>query len=174
MCPLFRYDGSPEVDVIVAKWWAKMRADGDLPQMLGPHHQGLSGLYSLISSPKTMIYATDEDYNIWVAAWFEEVLNGAFMGLWLAKEYRNKMTGLRGVLKCMETGLKAKPCLFGVTKQERILDEHRRLGYVILGKAPQLWADHTDAWLMMLTRESFKKTLVRFRLSSPLLEEVTA
>jgi hypothetical protein len=169
---MFKYEPTPEMDTVIAKWWAKMRNDGDLPLILGHAHQGLSGLYRVIAPPHTMVYAMDEGYNIWVAAWFEEIMNGAFMSLWLAKEYRNRMDGLRGVLRCMEIGLLAKPCIFGVTKQERIVDEHRRLGYAILGKAPQFWDDEHDAWVMMLTRAAFKQTLIRFRMASPLREEV--
>jgi hypothetical protein len=45
--------------------------------------------------------------------------------------------------------------LCGITKQERLLKTHVKLGYQIISKIPLLWGGVEDGWLMLLTKENF-------------------
>jgi len=87
--PLFVYQPTPGMDTVIVNWWTRMQADGDLPKMFGSQHQGLSGLFRLIGAPNVLLYDMGTDCRIWVAAWFEEVMNGAFMGLWVRRDKRS-------------------------------------------------------------------------------------
>ena len=52
-----------------------------------------------------------------------------------------------------------KKTILGITKQEDLLDLHRKLGYVIMGPVPNLF-DDDEAWIMYLTQESFETSRV--------------
>ena len=158
-----QYTGTDEEDLAIGVWWLKMKADGDLEDMLAPSARSLHGLMRMFQPPNVMLYHSDEAHGIWAAAWYEQLMNGVFMGAWIAREERHTKRGLRAILSFHEVALQASSTLFVVTKQERIVDELQRLGYALLTKAPRLWSASEDAWILMLTRPAHEATKGRLR-----------
>lgn len=156
-----KYRGTAAEDLGVAAWWVRMERDGDLPVLFCQSHQTLGALYGLIREPNGMIYEADSR-GIWFAMWFEQVMGTVFAGAWCAREKRHTRAGLFAFVEAYYQALAVTPTVMGVTKQERLLAPHRRLGYTVLAEVPGLW-DGERAWLVMLTREGFAPVLARYQ-----------
>lgn len=159
--PLTRYSATAAEDLLIARWWARMYADGDIERLFTRDGQTLASLLRIVGPPKLMFYAQDAE-GIWFAAWFEQLFNSLVAGLWIRRDRRTSIGGLDAWLGVLEVGLKVSPTILGITKQEELLPGHRKLGYTVLGQVPGMW-DGEPAWIVMLTREAFAKTLARYR-----------
>ena len=149
-----------DTDALVAIWWETMAQDGDLDDLFFGASRTLSGLFRLIQPPGAMLYEIDAK-GIWFAMWFEGMLSGAAAGAWVRTERRRTKACLDAFLAAWEQALIAFPVILGVTRQEKLLREHTRLGYTVLGEVPELW-EGRSAWVVVLTRPAFVRTLARF------------
>jgi len=84
----------------------------------------------------------------------EPAMSGAFFGLWCRDIRRHGKGILEATEEALDYGLSWYPVLMGVTKQENLLDAHRKLGYNVMGKMPAIF-DGEDAWVVYITREMF-------------------
>src|SRR5689334_10422908 len=123
-------------DLRLILWWRKMERDGDLEMLFVPDSRKPSDLLDMMKPPKVLLYALDADGDIWFAMWGDQLMSGVFLGAWLAKERRQSRSGLEALLLGWEYFLTHVPVVLGVTKQERLLKEHAKLGYTVLGKVP--------------------------------------
>lgn len=156
------YFPTPDTDVILANWWVRLRADGDLARMFIKRSQSLSAFYNMMGAPTVLCYKLNDAIGVWAAAWFTPCLSGSFLGMYLAPGYRASLEGFKAVLEAHHFGFQHNDSLLAVTKQPKILDESRKIGYDVLGQVPHLW-DGEDAWLLMLTRETWwRQTLPRY------------
>lgn len=158
---MYRYEMSADMDLAVVGMWCRMQRDGDLDRIFLKDSQTVSEMFRLIQGAnKGMLFEATAEDGIWLAMWFEQVMGVAYAGLWVAKPYRPTLRGLRAVITIYEQALRWFPAILGVTKQEALLEPHRRLGYEILGEIPGIW-DGERAWLVMLTREGFARANAR-------------
>lgn len=155
------YTATADEDLLLASWYLRMANDGDLDKLFTSGSRTMAELFRLVGRPKTLIYAVDAS-GIWFAMWAEAMLAGAFVGLWIRADRRRSRTALTTALDAYAWYFTSVRVIFGVTKQPKILDEHKGFGYDILDRVAGLW-DGEDAWIVKLTREQFHKTLTRFR-----------
>lgn len=148
------YNRSTEHDLLLARWWAILCETGELRTTFAKSIESLSSFYALFHPPSVLLFFTDAN-GIWLAAWFESVLSGAFMGLWSRQDKRKSRSAFRAVLSIYRQALVTWPVLIGVTKQEKLIDQHQRLGYTLLGKIPCLF-DGEDAFVLVLTKQTFR------------------
>jgi len=146
---------NPEHGVLVAQWWARAYENGDLALMATKRSQSLSGFFKMIDAPTILLFECDEQ-GIWIAGWFEPTFDAAFFSLWVRPDKRSK-DALPVLFTMYDMGFRVWPMIMGVTKQERLLRSHERLGYTVVGKIPKFF-DGEDAWLVTLTKEDFYST----------------
>lgn len=107
--------------------------------------------------PTVCLYEVDET-GIWFNAWLEKSMSGAFLGIWIAPWMRQSKASYHAMLKTMAAALRGFPVVLGITKQERLLASHQRIGYDILTKIPCIYGG-ADAWLMIINRERAEKRI---------------
>lgn len=154
---LAQYKPGIEQDCLLTYWYVTMIATKEL--QLTFTELSLSAFLQSFQPPHHLIYAQSAG-RIWFAAWFDPVFDGALLGVWGDKSKRRTKIGLGAFETAVEYGLARWPVLVGITRQEKLLDEHRRLGYTLMGKLPKLWGGE-DTWVLYLTRESFDNRDVR-------------
>lgn len=149
---MIAYQPNEQNDLLLAKLWHDIRAAGDLDRLLMPRARTLSGFYGLFRLPTVLVFETD-DSGIWLAMWFEPIMSGAFVGLWIAPRMRHTKAAVDRVLEAQEIALRSWPVLIAVTKQENLLDEFARFGYDKLCAIPALFGGES-AWITALTKET--------------------
>lgn len=166
------YTATADEDLLIGQWYLRMAADGDLDGLFTAGSRTLAELFRLVSRPKTLVYAVD-GAGIWLALWAEPMLTGAFLGLWCRQDRRRSRIALHAVLDAyawyFASGLRV---VYGVTKQPKILDAHRALGYAVIDHDPGLF-DGQPTWIVRLRRTDFERALTRFRRPSYDLMEAT-
>lgn len=157
------YEHTPEQDILLGQWYMEMMKEGELERTFTRDARAVSAFYGIFRAPNTLTFVTD-DRGIWLAAWFEPMMDGTFMGLWVRRDMRGTKTALRTLVWLLERALKEYPLVMGVTKQQRIVAEHMRLGYNMCGILPRLY-DGEDAYLLVLTQKNLHKSGVYKRLT---------
>jgi hypothetical protein len=152
------YKGTVQEDISIFEWWREIAGttDGDLYKMLPRSSWPLSCFYQLFRPPKTLLYAED-DKGIWFAVWLERMESAGIFSMWVAKRWRGTLKQYRITKLAYEGSFEMFPVLLGMTKQPDLLDEHKKVGYEVLGKVPGLFGGQEDAWIVMLTREAFER-----------------
>lgn len=150
------YEGNSEDSLILLNWWMELVKSGDLDKVLFPSSHPLGAFMGFFQPGKIrMVYVPDEANQIKLAAWGEVVANGViFFSLWTRHDFRGKH-GLQATLDIYNEIFKVFTVVMGVTKQERLLGVHKKLGYTIVAKVPSLWGGVEDGWLMQLTKDNF-------------------
>jgi len=156
------YTGRADEDVLIARWWGRMAVDGDLDQLFTADSRTLRCLFGIVGPPHAFVYQADAE-GIWFAMWTEQVLTGAFTGMWLRRDRRRTRRGLYAFLDALSWFLTFHPVLLGVTKQQKIIKEHLALGYTRMGDPLPDFFDGEPGYAVMLTRAAFGKTLERFK-----------
>lgn len=164
--PLFQYTATAPEDILVARWWSRMFADGDVDRLFTRDARTLAGLLRIIAPPKVMFYAADANGDLWYAAWFEQLFSSLVAGMWIRRDRRSAPGALAAWLETLHAALEVSPTVLGITKHVNLLRSHRKIGYTVLGSVPGMW-DGEDAWVVMLTREAFAKTWTRYRRAKP-------
>lgn len=100
----------------------------------------------------------DATNQVIFAMWFWPMLAGAQAGLWLAPEIRGTKQSVQLVCTVLDCALQNRPLVLGVTKQENLLEPHRKLGYTVSERLPSFW-DGEDAWVVTVTRPAFQQSL---------------
>lgn len=159
-CGLKLYTGTPDEDVLIAHWYLRMANDGDLTNIFTRNARTLRSLFNMTGPPKTLIYLTDAE-GMWFAVWGDTFMNGSFIGLWTRKDRRGTRDMVRAILDAFAWYLVPLPNLFIATKQERLLEPLKRLGFKLIDRVEQ-WHDDDDAWILRITRDSIHATLDRF------------
>lgn len=149
------YVASPEQDELVIGWWNDMAPAGDIERAFGPNMKSISQLFQVLQPPKGLVYAV-EDGRIWIAFWFEPVMGGTFVGVWIAPHRRSTKLALHVTLDAFEQFLDYVPVLLVTTSDERLARLHEKLGFDILGQIPKILDGGRDAWLSVLTKESLE------------------
>lgn len=139
--------------MLLARWWAELHENKELLKTFSSEALPLPGFYKTFENA-ILSFEADEK-GIWFACWCVPSLSGAFFSLWIAKRKRKSKAAYRLTMKCYKEALAIWPVLMGITKQQALLEEHKKLGYEIVGRIPYVW-DGDEAWLVVLTQEKFR------------------
>ena len=154
------YQSTAQEDLLIAGWWYKMLEAGDLDNLFTQDSRTLAALFRLVTPPRAFVYAADAR-GIWFALWGEPLLGAVAIGLWLRPDRRSRV-GTLMFLETLDWALQQAPVIIGVTKQEKLLRAHRRLGYTVVGAVPRFF-DGETGWIVAVTRESLAAPLARYR-----------
>ena len=151
------YEGNHEDSILLFQWWMELVESGDMDLILFPATQPLGPFMSYFQTGKVrLVYSTDPSNRIQAAFWGEPIAPGIiFLSVWGRKSLRFTKQGVQILLDVYKQVFSLFHIIFGITKQERLLKVHKKLGYKIIGKLPQLWGGVEEGWLVMLTREDF-------------------
>ncbi len=154
------YQATSDEDILIAEWWDLLVLDGELSKLVASSAYPLSAFYGLFKSPNILAYTVKDD-QLESAHWAEPVStseHAVFFSSWSTESLRGTkrqaliMTAVYGVLFAL-----GKKTLLGITKQEDLVELHKKMGYVILDPVPHLF-DDDKAWIMYLTKTGFKNS----------------
>lgn len=151
---LIEYVVCPLHDALMAQWFARLCACGDVEKLFRPSAHTLSGFFNAIAQPTTTIFKVN-DQGIWFVAMLTPHFAGASFDMWVAPNKRKGKAWVQAMCEALEYGFARYPVLMGLTAQENLLDDHVRMGYVVLGKVPALWDGEAPLWAMYITKETF-------------------
>ncbi|MCH7759809.1 hypothetical protein IIA15_00185 [candidate division TA06 bacterium] len=149
------YQGSSNQDLFIAQWWAKIQTNGELKMTFSSNCYALSGFFSLFQKPNVLTFDVDQK-GLWFAAWFEPVMSSAFMGLWVDKRKRGTISSWKNFERVVSEGLSNFSSIMGVTKQEKLVAQHKKIGYTELGVIPGIF-DGEDGFILLLTKEAWER-----------------
>ena len=160
------YRGTAPEDVLIAGWWHRMDADGDLERIFPAGSRTMSELFRLVASPgKDLLYAFDAQ-GLWFAFWAERLLSAACIGFWVRADHRKSKTSAWHFLMAADMLLRLAPVIIGVTKQRDLVPIHRKFGYTVVGEIPDMY-DGQAAIVMALTRPALFAAIQRLRHTNP-------
>lgn len=151
------YQSTHESDLLLAQWWAKLNQKKELKQTLHSNAHTLSGFFELFKQPIVLTYDTDKS-GIWFAVWFEPIMSGAFIGMWVDQNHRAHRKVLVNFERIITKALDNFTVILGVTTQRRVVETQLSLGYTEVGKVAGLF-DGQDAWLTSLNAEGWAQRL---------------
>jgi hypothetical protein len=156
--PLMLYRPSVANDIYLSKLYSDICIGGDGDKVLGEAMQLLSGFLAGCQSPRICLMAYDEGLlereGAWMWAHFEPCYDGGFLSMWVRGEKRRTKQAIATAFEVYERFFEQFPVLLGITHQPDLLDEHKHMGYTILGKVPGL-KNGKDVWIMTLTKAEF-------------------
>ena len=152
------YVPSKDSDTLLELWYHRLCISGDLEQLYLIDQRHLSWFLRSFQRPVELVVLCDETPEIIAALWFDpSPLVGAWCGLWVSRDYRRSRRVLEFLLSTYAVALEHWPILYGLTKQESLLEPHRRLGYTIGPEIPSAFDGH-KGWLVTLTKADFERS----------------
>ena len=158
MSDFIQYNGSTEHDLLMFQWWTKMHQDGEFEQTFVKDVDSPSAFMAYFHLPRLLAFKLTTNGiapKPWICVWIEPCMDGAFLGLWIDREWRNTKKCVRSTEEALEISLKQFPIIIGLTKQKRLLKPHQKMGYTIAGFVPKLW-NGDDVWILTLDSWGFK------------------
>lgn len=152
------YQGNPEDSMILLHWYLELVNSGEIDKVLFPstHSLGMFMHYFNNFSTIRLIYVLDDNNKIKFAAWGNAISSGIiFFSIWLKPSLRSAKEGAQIVLDVYNEVFKLFHIVQGITKQERLLKVHKKLGYKAVCKIPLGWDGVEDAWLVQMTKDDF-------------------
>lgn len=149
------YNGSTEHDLLILRWWTDSFNSGELELFTTDTAQTPYGFLKMFEEPNILAFETD-DSQIIMAAWVEPFMNGAFYSLWIHPDHRRPVEpALAFINETYEAAFRVYPVLVGITKQQRLLDSHAKLGYNYVGHIPHVFGEE-GAHILYLTEEQWR------------------
>jgi hypothetical protein len=152
------YQADPHDSMVLLHWYLELVNTGDIDKVLFPsnHSLGLFMQYFNDFSEVRLVYVPDDKGEIQFAAWGTQMSPGViFFSIWCREKLRSTKEGAQIVLDIYNAVFSVYQVVLGITKQERLLKVHKKLGYEIIDKIPKGWAGTEDAWMVLLTKDSF-------------------
>lgn len=163
--PLVEYVPCVLHDALMAQWYNVMLQRDELGKLFIEKSHSLSGFYDAIRRPtQTLFYVGAE--GVWFVAMLTPHYAGASFDMWVHPGRRKSKAWVRAMCAALEVGFERYPVLVGLTAQENLLDDHVRMGYVVVGEVPKLWNGESPLWLMHITKESYEARKTRVRRAS--------
>ena len=150
------YTGTPREDMLLLNWWHEMNHSGDLTKVFFRSCLAIGTFFEVFKRPNWLFY-TEQDDSIKVAIWAEPMFSTACVGMWAAPAVRHAPSTFKTMQLVYYTLITIFDSILGITKQEKLLRQHEKLGYNIIGKVEGLF-DGDDAWLVHLTRKAFENS----------------
>ena len=148
------YQPGPEDDLALLKAWDELVTSGELEKTFGRGAMALSSFLKMLAPPEHQTFYEVDDEGIWLLFTLSPAFGAAFVTLWVAKRRRHSHHQLAVVELAYEAAFQGFSLLLGVTKQERLLAQHQRWGYTVVGQVPGLW-DGEAAWIVTLTEAAY-------------------
>jgi hypothetical protein len=148
------YTGTREEDALILDWWSRLVETDEIEDTFMPATHALGSFYKLFQRPNWLFYDRDE-MGFTLCIWAEPAMSSAFVGLWIAPRARKCKKTLRAMQLIYATLFTIFSVVLGITKQEKLLTTHEKLGYNVVGKIPALWGTE-PAWVLSLSREDFE------------------
>lgn len=159
------YRGTAAEDILIAGWWHRMEADGDLATVFASGSRTMSELFRLMVSPgRAFMYQFDHQ-GLWIALWVEPLLGGLMTGFWIRPDWRRTRVAGWEFLCAMDL-ITASGIVVGVTKQREIVRLHQKFGYTVVGEIPGFF-DGEVAIILMLTHDKLLEAKHRLRWLNP-------
>lgn len=149
------YDRSATHDSLVLQWYGTMLIEGEFDLTFTKSLKSPSRFLSHFSSSATLAFEVD-DRSIWFAFWYEPLMSGTCIGLWIRGDKRQSKTAYRLLCHALDCTIRAFPVVLAVTRA-RLVDPLRSLGFAWLGMIPSLW-DGQAAYVFVLTPDLWKET----------------
>ena len=146
------YERTFEHDALMLGWYHELIQSGDMDLTFMPSTRPLSRWFALFRD--CHLYFQVDEKGIWWACWYEPAYGGAMYAMWCRTDRRKSRQHVANTMQALEAGVQRWGTLFGLTKQDDLLELHRRLGYTIVGDVPGLW-EGGSAWLVVLTPATF-------------------
>ena len=150
------YAGRPEEDNMILDWWSHLVTTTELDEIFSKSCYSLSKFYKLFQRPSWLFYLADKG-SIKLAIWAEPTFSTAFVGMWVAPDSRHSKNVFRSIQLIYHILFTFFHCVMGVTKQEKLLTTHVKLGYNVVGKVDGLM-DEQPAWIVSLSKKSFENS----------------
>ena len=144
-------------DATLANWYKFLIENGDFVKVFSESQKPLSKFMKIFETPCVLVYAIDDEGDIWNAIWFTpfgDEPTASFVGYWTREGMRGSKKHLAVTKLVYSMAFQFFSVLIGVTKHEHLLRIHRKLGYNILGKIPY-FMEGGDGWVLYLTEEDF-------------------
>lgn len=148
------YQPGPDDDLLMLKAWDELVTSGELEKTFGSGSLSLSSWFKSIAPPGHQTFYEVDDEGIWLLFTLSPAFGAAFVTLWVARRHRHSPSRLAAVELAYEAAFQGFSLLLGVTKQERLLAQHERWGYTVVGRVPGLW-DGEDAWIVTLSEGQY-------------------
>jgi hypothetical protein len=150
------YAGTPAEDNMILDWWSQLVTTTELDEIFSKSCYSLSKFYKLFQRPNWLFYKANKE-GLQLAVWAEPAFSTAFVGMWVAPTSRHSKSVFRSIQLIYYTLFTFFHCLMGVTKQEKLLTTHVKLGYNVVGKVDGL-LDDQPAWIVHLSKKSFENS----------------
>lgn len=147
---LLHYRASPATDLLLARWWEVLQDSRDFGRVFSQSTAPLSAFLAYFQLPRVLAYDTDDSGIAW-ACWFDPLLSGAAVGLWVTPHLRRTRWNLERWDRVVSAAFRQWPVLFSITRHPEIARSLERLGYTALGRVPFLLDGH-DVQFCYLTR----------------------
>lgn len=152
---LIEYRSDVAFDAIMLQWYKELVMSGAIKDLFNFRARALSGFYASLQPPVHLLCRID-DNGLWYAAMVTPIFAGAEFDMWIRPDKRASKEWLESMFEALEFGFDRYGTLIGLTAHEDLLDAHKRLGYTIVGKVPNLWDGERDLWVMYVTKAAFE------------------
>lgn len=154
---MIAYDQSFGHDMLLLGWWSRMFHNADLDRTFTQDLHAPGAFMACWRAGNRALVFDHDDEGIWIAIWFQPVMSGAYMGIWVRPDQRlTKRRTVEAVKTTLVTALGHWEPILSLTKQEKLLRPLRGLGYDVVGRVPGLW-DGEAVWVAALTHEGLKR-----------------
>jgi hypothetical protein len=153
------YVPTPEYDIALINWWRYLNQTGDFDDLFTESQRPFTK-FAKIFDPPCILVLTFEDTFTWNAIWFTpfgDSASSAFVGNWCDSAKRGTKEQVKVNKFIYDFAFAFWQTLVGITKHERLLRVHRKLGYNIVGSLPH-FLEGEEAWIVYLTKENFQKS----------------
>jgi hypothetical protein len=160
--PIYTYHpGNHEDSMRLLHWWMELASSGEILDLVFPDTTTLAPFMGMFQTGRCRLaFSLDENDRIQAAIWGEPIAPGiGFVSFWARKAMRHTKEGVAFTIKAYKLAFELLDAVQGVTKQDALLQVHKKLGYKVLGKFPKLWGGVEPAYLVMLTKEDFYSSM---------------
>jgi hypothetical protein len=137
-----------------------MTETGEMSQIFPVNTQRLQVFMNLFDLPTVLSYTCGSDGEIDLAVWVDPSNHSdhsVYFGVWVHPSKRYSLRYVRILDTIYRATFELKEVICGMTKQPRILDLHRKMGYTVFGPIPRMF-DADDGYFVYCTRQSYMQS----------------
>jgi len=148
---IYKYAGTvAEEDILIAGWWSRMRELDHLARLFGDANFTPGALFNLMKPPTDLWYIL-EDGHISATCWVNPFMGGPSLGIWGPGRMHQLLPIFRAVSRLV---FQHAPVIVSITCQPNLVALFARVGYTLIGEAPELYFGKT-AYICTLRRDDF-------------------
>ena len=151
MTDLYPYRAGTDDDALLVSWYVELAQSGDLHTTFLDTMHSLTGFLDGFRGVDLLL-GVDEG-RVWAAIWIENMKGTAFLGIWVAEEWRGTVRAGKFITRANTLTTTAYPTVLAITRQPAVVELACHLGYTTHGWIPGLWSGY-PAYLLSSTKES--------------------